>query len=456
MKIISDLHIHSRFSRATSQKLNIENLEKYAKIKGVDLLGTGDFTHPEWIKELKNELKEDDSGILKTKNNFPFILQTEISLIYTQENKGRRIHLVLLAKNFNIVDQITEFLKTKGRVDYDGRPIFKIPCDELTESMKKIDDGIEIIPAHIWTPWFSLFGSMSGFNSVEKCFKDQTKHIHALETGLSSDPAMNWRLSQLDKYALISNSDLHSFWPWRIGREATIFNLKELTYKNIIHALRTKEGLEGTIEVDPSYGKYHFDGHRNCKICMNPKDSIKVKNICPKCRRPLTIGVLHRVEELADRKEGFKPKDAKPFHSLIPLSEIISTLINSPLASKKTWKIYYDLINKSQNEFNIVLETKKEDLTKVVDEKIADAIIQNREGKITIQPGFDGEYGKPLFSDKDKVEISQKSKNSKEFLGHENPKDFHKSKISEGLGNSKNFQSETEKPKFEQKGLDDF
>jgi len=194
---------------------------------------------------------------------------------------------------------------------------------------------------------------MSGFNSVEECFKDQTKHIHALETGLSSDPAMNWRLSQLDKYTLISNSDLHSFWPWRIGREATIFSLNELTYKNLINALRTKQGLQSTIEVDPNYGKYHFDGHRNCKICMNPQDSIKVKNLCPKCGRNLTIGVLHRVEELADRNEGFKPKDAKPFKALIPLSEIISTLIGSPIASKKTWKIYNDLINKFQSELNI-------------------------------------------------------------------------------------------------------
>ncbi len=438
MKIIADIHIHSRFSRATSKQLNIENLEKYAKIKGVNLLGTSDFTHPEWIKELKQELTEDETGILKTKNNFPFILATEISLIYTQDNKGRRVHNVILAPNFDVVSQITEFLLSRGRIDYDGRPIFKIPCDEFVYELRKISENIEVIPAHIWTPWFSLFGSMSGFNSVEDAFKDQTKHIHALETGLSSDPAMNWRLSQLDKYALISNSDLHSFWPWRIGREATIFNLKELTYKNILNALRTKEGLEGTIEVDPSYGKYHFDGHRNCKICMNPKDTIKIKDICPKCGRRLTIGVLHRVEELADRPEGFKPKDAKPFNALIPLSEIISTLIGSPIASVKTWKIYNDLINKFKTEYNILLETKEEELKKVVDEKIAEAIIKNRQGEIMIQPGFDGEYGKPLFSEKDKVKLSQKSK------------------ISEGLGNSKNFQSETTKPKFAQKGLTDF
>ncbi len=431
MKLISDLHIHSRFSRATSKQLNIENLEKYAKIKGVGLLGTGDFTHPEWVKELKQQLTEDETGIPKTKDNFPFILQTEVSLIYSQDNKGRRVHIVLMAKSFDIAEHITEYLKSKGRIDYDGRPIFKIPCDEFTESMKKIDQDIEVIPAHIWTPWFSLFGSNSGFNSVEECFKDQTKNIYALETGLSSDPAMNWRLSQLDRYSLVSSSDLHSFWPWRIGREATIFDLSQLTYKNIIKAIRTKEGLEGTIEVDPNYGKYHFDGHRNCKICMNPKDSIRVKNICPKCGRNLTIGVLHRVEELADREVGFRPKEAKPFTSLIPLSEIISTLIGSPIASKKTWKIYNDLLEKFKDEFNIMLDAEKEELTKIAGAQIADAIIKNREGKITIQPGFDGEYGKPLFPKAGKLE--------KDTIQEESPDSF-----------------ETHKPKFEQKGLDEF
>ncbi|MEA2036662.1 MAG: endonuclease Q family protein [Nanoarchaeota archaeon] len=404
MKIISDLHIHSRFSRATSKALNIENLEKYAKIKGINLLGTGDFTHPEWIKELKSELTDDGSGILKTKQGFPFILQTEVSLIYTQDGKGRRVHNVVLAPSIDIVNQITEYLLKHGRVDYDGRPIFKIPCDEFVYELRKISCDVEVIPAHIWTPWFSLFGSNSGFNTVEECFKDQTKYIHALETGLSSDPQMNWRLSQLDKYSLVSFSDLHSFWPWRIGREATIFDCK-LNYKNIINALRTKEGLSGTIEVDPSYGKYHFDGHRNCNVCMNPKDTIKVKNICPKCGKSLTIGVLNRVEELADREEGYKPKDGKEFHSLIPLSEIICSLIGSPVASKKTWKIFNDLMDKFGNEFNVLLDVKKEELVKVVDEKLADTIIKNKEGSITIQPGFDGEYGKPLFSDKDKADI---------------------------------------------------
>ncbi|MAG38526.1 hypothetical protein CMO90_00380, partial [Candidatus Woesearchaeota archaeon] len=262
MRYISDLHIHSRYSRACSSAIDIKNLEKWAKIKGVNILGTGDFTHPEWFKELKHELVEDDTGILKTSSGFPFILQTEISLIYTQADRGRRIHNVVLAPNFDVVEQITDYLKKHGRVDYDGRPIFKISCHDFVYNLRKISLDIEVIPAHIWTPWFSLFGSKSGFDSVHECFKDQEKYVHALETGLSSDPEMNWRLSQLDKFNLVSFSDSHSFWPWRMGREATIFELKKLKYDNILRALRSGEGLQETVEVDPSYGKYHFDGHR--------------------------------------------------------------------------------------------------------------------------------------------------------------------------------------------------
>ncbi len=409
MKIIADLHIHSKYSRACGKELDIKNLEKYSKIKGVGLLGTGDFTHPIWIKEIKEELKEDGSGILHTKTGFPFVLQTEICLIYTDKGKGRRIHNIVLAPNLDVVDQITEYFLKHGRIDYDGRPIFKITCPDFTESLKKISKDIEIIPAHVWTPWFSLFGSMSGFDSVEEAFDDQSKNIYALETGLSSDPAMNWRLSKLDKYTLVSNSDLHSFWPWRIGREANVFDI-ELTYNNLINAIRTKKGFLHTVEVDPNYGKYHLDGHRACNICLEPKESIKNNNICPKCKRNLTIGVLHRIEELADRDEGFKPKDAIPFKSLIPLSEILSVLLNSSVASKKTWQEYNKLIANFNSEYNVLLDAKKEDLIKASNEKIADAIIKAREGKIKIKPGYDGEYGQPIFennADNEKEEIKE-------------------------------------------------
>jgi uncharacterized protein (TIGR00375 family) len=400
MEYISDLHLHSRFSRACSKDLTIKNLEKYAKVKGVSLLGTGDYTHPKWIEELKAELHEDGSGILHTESGFPFILTTEISLIYSQGGRGRKIHNVVLAKSFEVVEQITALLKRFGRVDYDGRPIFGIKCPDFTEMLMQIDRDIEIIPAHIWTPWFSLFGSNSGFDTVKECFADQTDHIHALETGLSSNPAMNWRLSQLDRYSLVSFSDLHSYWPWRIGREATVFDLKSLTYDNIIKALRTKDGLARTIEVDPSYGKYHYDGHRACNIKYSPQESISHKNICPVCKRPLTIGVEHRVEELADadRPMGFRPRDAVPFSHLLPLSDIISGAEGTPVASKKTWKTYYDLISRFGSEMNVLLNAKEEELVKVAPEKVCEFIIKSRNQEVIVSPGYDGVYGIPQIS----------------------------------------------------------
>ncbi|MCH8329722.1 MAG: DNA helicase UvrD [Nanoarchaeota archaeon] len=413
MKLIADLHIHSRFSRATSRQLNIDNLEKYARIKGLNLVGTGDLSHPEWLKELKSELTEDGSGILKSKSGFNFVLQGEIANIYTQDGKGRRIHTIILAKSFDIAEQIQEALKKKGRIDYDGRPIFGFNCIELVEMMKSIDEKIEIIPAHAWTPWYSLFGSMSGFDSVEECFKDQAKHIYAIETGLSSDPAMNWRLSQLDKYTLVSNSDAHSFWPWRIGREANVFDI-DLTYDALINAIRKRKGFLYTLEVDPNYGKYHLDGHRACNVCLEPKESTKNKNICPKCRRNLTIGVLNRVEQLADREEGYKPKDAIPFKSLIPLSEIIFTILGSGIATNKVWQEFNNLIKNFDSELNVLLEAKREDLIKTTNEKIADAIIKVREGKIKIKPGYDGVYGQPVFSDNEGEIKDNKQKETKE------------------------------------------
>jgi len=420
MKIISDLHLHSKYSRATSKQLDTAHLEKWAKVKGLNLLGTGDFTHPEWIKELKSRLTG-ENGIFKSAGGMSWLLQTEVSLIYSDMGKGRRVHNIILAPDFDVVEQITEYFLKHGRIDYDGRPIFKIPCDELVYELLKISKDIEVIPAHIWTPWFALFGSMSGYDHIKDCFKDQTKNIHALETGLSSDPPMNWRLSQLDPFALVSFSDSHSFWPWRIGREATIFDLKELTYNNLIKALRTKEGLLGTIEVDPAYGKYHEDGHRNCGVCLTPKESLKLNNICPKCGKPLTIGVHHRVDELADRPEGYKPKNAKDFKRLIPLSEILSKLLSSGIATKKTWAEFNKLIDKFGSELNVLLDSSEEELKKTTDEKIVNAILKNREGKIEISPGFDGEYGIPIFSKKDKrelpkIEIKKKQSGLNEFF----------------------------------------
>jgi len=398
MRLITDLHIHSKYSRGCSRDLDIKNLEKYAKIKGVDLLGTGDFTHPEWIKELKANLKEDGTGVLKTKNGYPFILQTEISLIYTQGGRGRKVHNVVLAPDFDTVSQITDALLKRGRVDYDGRPIFKIPCPEFVEMLRGINKKIEVIPAHIWTPHFAMFGSNSGFNSIKECFGDQAKHINAIETGLSSDPAMNWRLSQLDNVAIISSSDLHSYWPWRIGREATIFDIN-LKYDSLINALKTRQGIVETFEVDPNYGKYHLDGHRNCNVVMEPSESKKRGNICPVCRRPMTIGVLHRVEELADRDESYVPKDRIPFRYIMPLHEILSAHLGKGIATKAIWSEYYKILKAGKNEFDILLNVSKEKIQSVTSKVITDLIMKNREGKIHVKPGYDGVYGSPVFDD---------------------------------------------------------
>jgi len=407
------LHIHSKYSRACSANLDIPNLEKWARIKGVNLLGTADFTHPEWIKHLKEKLTEDETGILKTQSGFNFVLSTEISLIYSQADKGRRVHHVVLAPSFEVVDQITEYLKKHGRVDYDGRPIFKIPSHEFIYELRKISENIEVIPAHIWTPWFAMFGSKSGFDSVHECFKDQEKYIHAVETGLSSDPPMNWRLKQLDRYNLVSFSDSHSFWPWRIGREATLLEMKSLTYSNILRALRVGEGLTGTVEVDPSYGKYHYDGHRNCNIVMDPSKAIANNNICPVCKKPMTLGVAHRVEELADRPIGYKPKNAKKYHTLLPISEILSKMTGKALATKTVWTEYNKLIKSFGSEYKILLDAKEESLGSVVHPKIARAIINNRHSSLNVNPGYDGVYGELEL---DEIEI-KKAKARQKSLG---------------------------------------
>lgn len=445
MRFISDLHIHSRFSRATSKDLTIKNLERYARLKGLDVLGTGDFTHPEWIKELKANLNDDGNGIYRTESGFSFILQTEISSIYTQDGKGRRVHNIILAPSLEIVEQINAELGKRGRLDYDGRPIFNLPCPELVEMMRNISTEIEVIPAHIWTPWFSMFGSSSGFNSVEECFKDQARHIHALETGLSSDPAMNWRLSSLDKYTLISNSDSHSFWPWRIGRECNIFELKELSYKSMLNTIRTKEGFSETIEFWPHEGKYHYDGHRNCNVVLEPKEAMRLNSICPICKRLLTIGVLHRVEELADRPEGFRPKGAVPFRNIIPLSELIAGAIGGLPASKKAWEEYNSLMKSFGNELNVLLDAEEEELRRKAPEKIAELIIKNRQQKIRFLPGYDGVYGVPVFDNSDEAALKERQRKS-----------IPSSDVEGHSGSEKKTSKKEPKGKKGQKGLSEF
>ena len=406
MKIIADLQIHSRYARATSKDITIDNLEKWAKIKGLDLIGTGDFQHPLWRKEIDEKLKEDDKGILRTKSGFPFLWQTEISLMFS-DNGRRAVHLLVFAPNGNIADKITSYLGSKGRLDYDGRPIFGITCENFVRDLKYIDDKIEIIPAHCMTPWFGLFGSKSGFNSLKDCFKSQAEKIYAIESGMSANPEMLWRFQEFidGKINIVSFSDAHSFWPWRIGREATVFEIPELSYDNIIKAIRTGAGLKATIETPPEYGKYHYDGHRVCNFSSSFEETKKLNGICPVCKKSLIIGVDYRVEEIAKEPRGFKPKNAKDFYSLIPLHELISILYETPMASKKSWGIYNNLIEKFGNEFNILMNVSKEEfLKKEIDEKLAELILKSREGKMKVKPGYDGEYGKVLLEEREKQE----------------------------------------------------
>jgi len=392
-QIFADLHIHSKYSRATSRNLDLDNLARYARIKGLDVLGTGDFTHPLWMNELKQKLKGE--GGIYSYGGMNFILSCEISLMYRQDGKGRRIHHILLAPSLDVASQINEWLDTRGRRDYDGRPIFGFSSIELADAMTEISKGIEIIPAHAWTPYFGIFGSISGFDSIKECFRDKAKCIHAIETGLSSDPAMNWRIRELDGYSLVSFSDAHSFWPWRLGRECTAFDIKKLGYEKILESIR-KNKIQMTLEFYPEEGKYHYDGHRGCKVCMHPRETKKEKGICPKCKKPLTIGVLSRVEQLADEKrpEGFMPKGAAPFKSIVPLSELLAAAAGSGVSSKKVAGVHSKLVGNFKSEIDVLLNAEAKEIEKVAGKKVSDIILSNRGGKMKIIPGYDGEYGR--------------------------------------------------------------
>jgi len=396
--MIGDLHIHSRFSRACSKNITLPDLVKWAKIKGLGLLGTGDFTHPVWLEEIKENLKDNGKGFYYYQD-FPFIITGEISLMYTQ-GRGRRIHLIILVPSIEIAEKINSYLDTKGRRDYDGRPIFKILCDEFVGEMMNISEDIEVIPAHIWTPWFGLFGSKSGFDSLKEAFKDEIDKIHAIETGMSSDPPMNWKIEELEDKSIVSFSDSHSFWPFRIGREATIFK-KTDSYAEVIRQIRQND-FAATIETDPGYGIYHYDGHRKCNFSCSHEKTKELNGICPVCKNPLTLGVEYRVEELATHPNEYRPKNAKPFYKILPLHEIISLALGgSGIQSKRVWEVYNSLIKEFENEFNVLLNVLREEfLEKNIDFKLVDLILKNRKGKIAVQPGYDGVYGKALMSEK--------------------------------------------------------
>lgn len=388
--MIADLHIHSRFSRATSQEMSIPKIAEYAKYKGIGMLGTGDFTHPEWLKELKNYLQFKD-GVYEY-SGIKFVLTVEVNNIYTKNGRLRRIHNIIFAPDFKTVDKINDYLGKYGKLEVDGRPTLSLATDEMLKAMLGISPDIFIVPSHIWTPWFSLFGSNSGFDSLEECFGPLADKVFALETGLSSDPAMNWRLSSLDNFTLISNSDAHS--PNRLGREANVFS-EELNYYTLKSVLEKKDcgRFLFTIEFYPEEGKYHYDGHRRCQVRLSPKEARLNNNLCPVCSRSITVGVLHRVEMLADREEGFIPEHRIPYKNLIPLEEIIAEAMGVGRETVAVKNEYYRLCKLFGSEFEILLNTPIEELKSNTQEKIAQGIVRARNGRVIINPGYDGEFG---------------------------------------------------------------
>ena len=324
------------------------------------------------------------------------MLTTEVCTIFDYKGESKKVHHVILTPSLETATQINDLLKGFGDLTSDGRPILNMSAAQLVEQVMAVSGENMVFPAHAWTPWFSVFGAFSGFDTIEDCYQDMTKHIHALETGLSSDPAMNWRLSKLDKFTLVSNSDCHSFWPWRIGREANVFELEKFAYQHVTEAIikNDPERFKFTIETDPAYGKYHWTGHRDCKISLSPQDAIKFGNICPVCRRKLTKGVEQRVEELADRPVNFKREGAPGFLRLLPLSEIIAAVLgtDSP-ATQMVWKNYSLLVEKFGNEYNVLIDAPLEALASVVEAPFAQAIVKVRNGDAKVTPGYDGVYG---------------------------------------------------------------
>ncbi len=408
MKIIADLHIHSHFSRATSKKLDFEHLTEWAMRKGVNVVGTGDIAHPGWLQEMRDKLEPAEDGLFRLKPDLlravkqivpkachaevRFLLAGEISNIYKKYDKVRKIHNVVFLPSLAAVEKFQAALEKIGNIRSDGRPILGLDSRDLLEIVLETDPRGYFIPAHIWTPWFAMFGSKSGFDKIEDCFNDLTPHIFAVETGLSSDPPMNWRLSALDKYTLVSNSDAHS--PQKLAREANVFDT-ELSYDALFDALKTGDPQKflGTIEFFPEEGKYHYDGHRKCEIRWDPATTKAHDGVCPVCGKPVTVGVMHRVDELADRPEGYQPKDRPPFFSLIPLPEVISEVVKVGPNSKRVQGEYEKLLSKLGSELFILQDAPLEDIAKAGGARLAEGIANMRRGDVHIAAGYDGEFG---------------------------------------------------------------
>ncbi len=417
MKTIIDLHIHSKYARATSKFFDLVEMVKWSDIKGVDIVACGDFTHPAWYKFLQDNLVEiSNSGIYQLKNfsgKAKFILATEISCIYSQGGKTRRVHLCILMPSLEAVGRFNKLLNEAGaKLGSDGRPILGMTAKQVLEIMLEADSRAMMIPAHAWTPWFAVFGSKSGFDSLQECFEDLTSHIKAIETGLSSDPLMNWRLKQLDDITLVSNSDAHS--GPQIGREANVFDLPEVSYQQIISSISQKDKTRFlyTIEFFPEEGMYHIDGHRTCGFSCLPTETKKLKNICPRCKKPLTIGVMSQIEKMADYTiEQIDRRRHIPYKSIIPLPNVIADYFSVGRSSKKVESLFTDIITQAGNEFKVLLDLDFEQLKKIMPEGLADGIMRMRAGKIKLIPGYDGQYGRvEIFSPADRQQAEKQSK----------------------------------------------
>ena len=397
--VFADIHVHGRYSRATSESMDIPSIVYFANLKGLDIVGTGDFTNPSWRRHLRTNLSEvDDTGLYVTEKepSVRFMVTTEVCTIFQFSGKARKIHHLILAPSLEVAEQVSDGLAPFGDLEVDGRPTLSASAPELVELIMEVSEENMVIPAHAWTPWFSLFGSINGFDRIEDCYQDETRHIHALETGLSSDPPMNWRLSALDRFTLVSNSDAHSPYPYRMGREANVFKFEHFTYRNVLDAIRRKGTgrLLFTVETEPAYGKYHWTGHRRCNFSAPAKESRRLKGICPVCHRPLTRGVEERVEDLADREPGFRPEGAVGFRHLLPLQEVIAKAMGiDSEASSAVWNAYVALVTRFGNEYKVLLEASKEEMAGVADPRIAEAVLKVRNDEVVVVPGYDGVYG---------------------------------------------------------------
>jgi uncharacterized protein (TIGR00375 family) len=404
MPFLADLHVHSRYSRATSPDMSPESIWRWAQLKGISVMGTGDCTHPAWLRELGEKLQPEGNGLFalrqehrtggvpsSCRSEVSFILSGEISCIYRKNGRTRKVHALVLLPDLSSVERLNGALRRIGNLHSDGRPILGLDAKELLSLTLDASPDALFIPAHAWTPHFSVFGAASGFNSLAECFEELAPHIHAIETGLSSDPPMNWRISALDRVTLISNSDAHS--ASKIGREANILDT-ELSYRGITDAICTRRGFAGTIEFFPEEGKYHYDGHRQCGVCLSPDAAMANDLRCPACGGKLTVGVQHRVAELADRRAGERPADAPGYTSVVPLAEIIAETCAAGVNTKKVSVRYQDLLAHIGPELHILIDAPLGEIERAGSPAVAGAIGRMRKGRIIIAPGYDGVYGK--------------------------------------------------------------